>query len=254
MKLPLIRGVIDRRILANYRVDPEVLARLLPSPFRPKLAGGYGVAGICLIRLKKTRPRGWPGWLGISSENAAHRIAVEWDDPQTGRAREGVYIPRRDSSSRLNTLAGGRIFAGVHHHARFDVRETERIFHIDIRSDDGVTSVLVDASLADGLPDGSVFGDLATASAYFEGGSLGYSPGRDGSGRLDGLELRSVGWKVESLEVRRIESSFFDDPRRFPPGSIRFDCALLMRGIEHEWHEREPMCAGAACAMAAAVE
>ena len=39
-------------------------------------------------------------------ENAAHRIAVEWDDG--GTIRTGVYIPRRDSSSYLNVLAGGR--------------------------------------------------------------------------------------------------------------------------------------------------
>jgi hypothetical protein len=123
LKLPQIRGVIDRRILANYRVDPEMLARLLPSPFRPKLAGGFGIAGICMIRLKQIRPRGFPKWIGISSENAAHRVAVEWDDPETGQPREGVYIPRRDSSSRLNALAGGRVFVGVHHRARFDVRE-----------------------------------------------------------------------------------------------------------------------------------
>jgi len=253
MKLPLIRGVIDRRILANYRVDSDVLARLLPSPFRPKLASGYGVAGMCLIRLKKIRPRGVPGWLGISSENAAHRIAVEWEDPASGVKREGVYIPRRDSSSKLNVLAGGRIFTGVHHHARFEVRETNREFHIDIRSDDGVTRVLVDARLAGALPAGSVFGDLGTASAFFEGGSLGYSSGRDGE-RLDGLELRSMGWRVEPLAVERIGSSFFDDVGRFPPGSIQFDCALLMRGIEHEWHEREPMCVGAACTTASAVQ
>jgi hypothetical protein len=248
MKLPLIRGIIDRRILANYRVDPDIVQRLLPPPFRAKLAGGFGVAGICLIRLKKIRPRGVPGWLGISSENAAHRIAVEWDDPETGLTREGVYIPRRDSSSKLNVLAGGRIFTGVHHHARFDVRETDREFHIDIRSDDGITKVLVDARLADHLPAVSVFGDLETASAFFEGGSVGYSTGRNGGEQLDGLELRSLGWKVEPLAVERIESSFFDDVGRFPSGSIRFDCALLMRGIEHEWHEREPMCVGAACA------
>jgi hypothetical protein len=51
MRLPVIRGVIDRRILVNYRVAPEVLAKTLPPPFRPKLYNGHGVAGICLIRL-----------------------------------------------------------------------------------------------------------------------------------------------------------------------------------------------------------
>ena len=74
--LPIIRGVIDRRILVNFTVDPAVAAKLLPRPFRPKLVNGIAVAGICLIRLKQIRPRGWPAILGISSENAAHRIGV----------------------------------------------------------------------------------------------------------------------------------------------------------------------------------
>jgi len=37
MQIPVIRGLIDRRILVNYRVDPDVLARFLPPPFRPLL-------------------------------------------------------------------------------------------------------------------------------------------------------------------------------------------------------------------------
>jgi hypothetical protein len=248
MKLPRVRGVIDRRILANYRVGPDALRALLPAPFRPKLVGGYGIAGICLIRLKEIRALGMPRWAGMSSENAAHRIAVEWKDQETGRTREGVFIPRRDSSSRLNVLAGGRVFAGVHHHARFDVRESESEFHLAIDSDDGETRVRLDARLAEALPAGSVFGELARASAFFEGGSVGYSPGRADAGRLDGIELHSSRWKVEPLAVERIESSFFDDVRRFAAGSVRFDCALLMRGIEHEWREREPLCVGPACA------
>src|SRR3954454_20999339 len=107
MQIPVIRGLIDRRILVNFRVDPDVLTKILPAPFRPKLVNGAGMAGVCLIRLKQIRPRFVPPFLGISSENAAHRIAVEWDDD--GECRAGVFIPRRDTSSRLNTLAGGRL-------------------------------------------------------------------------------------------------------------------------------------------------
>ena len=40
MRIPVIRGVIDRRILVNYHVDPNVLAALLPAPFRPKVIHG----------------------------------------------------------------------------------------------------------------------------------------------------------------------------------------------------------------------
>jgi len=45
MRIPVITGWIDRRILVNYRVDPEVMAKYLPEPFEPQLVDGYGVAG-----------------------------------------------------------------------------------------------------------------------------------------------------------------------------------------------------------------
>ena len=57
MYIPTLAGIMDRRLLVNYRVDPAILQRLLPAPFRPKLTHGMGVAGICLIRLTQLRPR-----------------------------------------------------------------------------------------------------------------------------------------------------------------------------------------------------
>jgi hypothetical protein len=61
-------------------------------------------------------------------------------------------------------------------------------------------------------------------------------------GDFDGLELRSFNWHVQPLAVERVESSFFEDRALFPTGSVEFDCALLMRGIDHEWHGREALC------------
>src|SRR5688572_15111443 len=187
MRLPAIQGIIDRRILVNYRLDADVAARLLPRPFWPKLAHGYAIAGICLIRLKRIRPAFVPIDAGVSSENAAHRFAVEWE--RDGRRHEGVFIPRRDTNSHFNTLVGGRLFPGEHHHARFDVTESSDRLHVSFASDDGQTQVSVSARLADALPGGSVFGSMDDASRFFEGGALGYSATRD-PGRYDGLELR----------------------------------------------------------------
>jgi hypothetical protein len=45
MKLPVIEGVIERRILANYRVRPDMLAGRLPAPFRRSWSVDWGVAG-----------------------------------------------------------------------------------------------------------------------------------------------------------------------------------------------------------------
>src|SRR5439155_19935523 len=103
VRIPRVRGIIRRRLLVNFRLDPDVAQRQLPAPFRPKLHDGRAVAGICLIRLEEIRPRRFPRLAGFSSENAAHRFAVTWSDE--GGEREGVYIPRRDSGSLMNQLA-----------------------------------------------------------------------------------------------------------------------------------------------------
>lgn len=231
MKLPRITGIIDRRILINYQIDPAALANFLPAPFRPKLVKGKGIAGICLIRLKKIRPKGFPVFIGISSENGAHRIAVEWTEQ--GQVRDGVYIPRRDTSSRLNAFAGGRLFPGVHHWADFTVQESDGKYAVAFRSDDE-TSLSIQARETATWNEASVFENLACVSDFFEQGSVGYSPHHD-TGTFEGLQLNTHNWKVSPLTVDSVHSSFFEDESIFPTGSVVFDNALLMRDIEHEW-------------------
>lgn len=237
-KLSAVRGIIDRRILANYRIDPGVAATQLPAPFEPKLVNGYGIGGLCLIRLKRIRPRLLPLRVGIDSENAAHRIAVMWES--NGEQCEGVYIPRRDTNSAINAIVGGRIFPGEHHRARFEVKETEQSFDVGFTSRDGQCSMRIQARLTNNFPTGSVFADLNASSDFFEAGALGYSATRQG-GRYDGLELSCRSWSVQPLAIDSVASSFFDNQTRFPQGSISFDHALLMRGIEHQWHQRGVM-------------
>ncbi len=215
MRIPVIRGVIDRRILANFRVEPEVMARVLPEPFRPKLFGGYAIGGICLIRLVGVKPRFLPLPIGMRSENAAHRIAVEWD--VDGETHEGVYIPRRDTNSRFNTLVGGTLFPGLHHHAKFTVRESAEELTVTMISDDGQAKVHVSGTVTDRLPTASVFPSLKAASQFFELGSLGYSPTHS-EGLYDGLELKCDHWHVDALAVDHVESSYFEDQSRFPRG------------------------------------
>lgn len=237
MRIPVIKGVIKRRLLINFRADPVVVQRMLPNPFRPKLHNEYSLVGICLIRLEQIRPSGLPGILGVSSENAAHRVAVEWTDP-VGVRREGVFIPRRDTSSILNHLVGGRLFPGEHHSANFAVQDDGGHIELSMRAVDDSVSVMLIGDDAESLPSSSCFGSLAEASSFFENGSLGYSATRDGS-RLDGLILRTVVWRVRAMSVVEVQSSYFSDERRFPKGSIKFDHALIMRDVAHEWRAAE---------------
>ena len=229
MKIPRIKGIIDRRILINYQIDKEVLEKYLPKPFRPKLVNGKGIAGICLIRLKEIRPKGLPRQLGISSENGAHRIAVEWTE--NGIQKEGVFIPRRDTSSRLNAFAGGTIFPGIHHLAKFTVNEQDGNYEVGFVSRDN-TSLSIKARETTTWNKESIFENLQCVSGFFEEGSVGYSPDKND---FDGLELKAYNWEVSLLEVEDVRSSFFENEAIFPKGSVIFDNALLMKNIEHEW-------------------
>jgi Uncharacterized conserved protein (COG2071). len=238
MRLPKVHGIIRRRLLVNFRIDPAVARAQLPQPFTPKLYSGYAVGGICLIRLEGIRPKRFPRLLGLSSENAAHRFAVTWTDPDG--EHEGVYIPRRDSDSMINHLAGGRLFPGEHHFAKFAVTDSGDQVGIDMTSADRSVAVRVAAATVADFPSGSIFPSLEEASAFFEPGSLGYSATAGGH-QLDGIVLRTHRWEVSPLLVQSVESSFFSNESLFPRGSVSFDCALIMRNIAHEWHSAKEM-------------
>jgi hypothetical protein len=130
-----------------------------------------------------------PAWLGTRSENAAHRIAIEWHAAHGAHAahaahgahgahgangpRTGVYIPRRDSASVINVAAGGRLFPGEHHRASFDVRETGEDLHVAFASADGTTRVSVDVRHARWLQGSRLFAEVPEASDFFRHGSTG---------------------------------------------------------------------------------
>ena len=227
----------------NFRANPNVIEAVLPAPFRPRTHGGFAIVGICLIRLEHERPVGMPEAFGMSSENAAHRIAVEWTDGD-GQIRHGVYVPRRDTNSIPQRLAGGRLFSVKSRAATVSVSDLNGRIAMRVRSADGDGSIEVVGQEADFFPESSCFESLAQSSEFFEQGSVGYSP-IDGKPGFDGVELWTPYWQVRLLAVERVHSSYFQNLGRFPAGSVEFDHALVMRDIEHEWRTLPQMDANA---------
>jgi len=233
MEFLKLNGLIRRRLLVNFRIQPDIVQRLLPDPFKPKLIKGWAMAGICLIRLEQIRPYWCPAPLGMSSENAAHRIAVCWMD-EGNQFQEGVYIPRRDSNSIINHLFGGKLFPGEHQRASFDVRDNGDTIYLRAHALDDLLTIELRGKCTDTLPPTSVFSDLQEASNFFENGSLGYSE-TAARKSLDAVRLITTRWSVQPFNAEVIKSSYFANPLLFPEGTVEFDCALIMRNIEHSW-------------------
>lgn len=226
MMLTSMQGTIAHRLLLNHTADPDAVAPLLPSGMRAQLVDGAAVVGVCVLRLRDLRPTGIPVWAGMTTDAAAHRIAVEWDGPEGVEA--GVWILRRDSAQRLPVLTGGRLFPGAHGRADLRVRDDGTRLSVDMTTADGLR---VDASTAPLTRwTSEAFASPVEASAFFAAGRLGWSA--DHRGRVEGLELGTDGWRAEPVDAEA-RVSLFDD--LLPAGAWRFDHALLLRDLPVRW-------------------
>lgn len=232
--LPVIEGVIARRVLLNFRADPAVVAALIPKPLEVATQKGFAVVGICLIRLEKLRPKGLPALVGISSENMAHRVAIKF--PGKDGPQDGVYIWRRETDLGLVAALGGRFFPGVHSLAKFNVRESPSRLDMNVISNDGTTNVALKLVLNAVWKPTPLFETFDDVCAFFAKGDCGFSCSLSGA-ELEGMQLRTLKWKMSPLTVESVHSAYFENQTWFPAGSLEFECAVLMRGIPHEWHE-----------------
>jgi len=232
--LPTLEGLIARRVLVNFRVDPAVARRLVPSPLEPIVERGACVAGICLIRLERLRPKGLPAAVGFTSENMAHRIAIRYPTPDG--PSDGVFIWRRDTDQALVSLLGGRLFPGVRGRATFAVTEDDLSLAMDVRTEGGEADVTLRVRAAAEWRSTPLFPTFDAVTEFFRRGDCGFSCSLH-QDRLEGMRLKTLVWKMEPLAVDDVRAAFYADTRRFPRGSAVLDGAVLMRGIPHEWHE-----------------
>jgi len=221
-------GTIRHRLLLNYRADPSVIQPLLPPRFRPQVVQGHAVVGVCILRLTDLRPHRVPACAGLFSDNAAHRMAVEWDGP-TG-TEVGVYVLRRDAAQRLPVLLGGRVFPGVHGRAAFTVAERSDGVDVSLRTADGI-EVRASTTASTGWTS-EVFPTAGDALAFFDRGRCGWSAGRHD--RMDALEMQGCCALAVPVDVDG-GSSYWEDTDRFPAGAVVRDASLLMRDLPVSW-------------------
>jgi len=154
----------------------------------------------------------------------------------------GVYIPRRDTSSRLGALLGGRLFPGWQHRARFRVEEGDGSFRVEVSSHDGQVRIGVTAHRSALVMPDSVFESVEQASGFFRCAPVGYAATPD-AGVFDGVALTAEGWAIQPLHLDEVRSSFFEDPARFATGTATPDSAFLMAGLDTSWRALPPLVA-----------
>lgn len=225
-------GTIERRILVNYAADPDIAKTLIPTDLKLHIVNGKAIVGVCLIRLTNMRPSWAPPFVGLTSENIAHRIAIEYDT-DTGEKATGVYVPMRHTNSLVTSKIGSRIYPGVYKMAKFATKETGKEHKISVVSKQDPTKIEIEATETTDFKS-DLFSTFEEASNFFKCSSVGFSPDRNGC-ELEGIKLATSKWEMHPMEVQSMSSNLYDDPNIFPEGTIKFDGALLMKNIGVTW-------------------
>ncbi|MEM7367373.1 MAG: hypothetical protein AAF587_02160 [Bacteroidota bacterium] len=234
MKRSIVEGLIEWKILINYKVELGVLQRFLPQPFFPRSIRGFGLVGIAVTKQKGLRSVGVPLSVGFSSMIVEHQIAASWEN--AGKLCHGLYIPRRDTSSLLQMMVGDRLSGGMHHLSRIRARIRYDRYTLGMRSIDqqGVKVQLM-AKLTDRFPMGSVMKELETAVDFFESGKIAYSPLYKKS-VFEGIAWQAKDYSIQPLRVERLNGNYWEELAGFPAKSVFFDHALLIQGAPHQWN------------------
>jgi len=219
VRITPVHGVVERRLLVTYRLDPDVAKEVLPAPLQARLIGGYAVAGIALAHVGRIRPAGLPAVVGLSRETGMHGIAVEWGT--TRSLHTGVFVMHRDS---VGAGPGRRLRWAP----RFTVDERADGLRVAYTSRDHAVRVDVDVSLAAGLAGSALFRDVRAAIRFLE---LDGPEGTSWGPSLRGLKLSAGDRCFGAARVRTATSSIFADTSVFPPGSLHVDSALLLRDL-----------------------
>ena len=235
MKLPKLATTIERRIFLTYAVEPELIASQLPDGIKPKLFNGKASAGVCLIRMGNIRPAFVKPEVGITAENAGHRIAATYTNA-AGEEVDGVYAPFRHTSSRLAVAMSGTLFPGIQRPATFTSLEANGNFKVNMNSKD--TLVNVDVDLVDESEwKSELFPTFAEASEAYRNGKVALSPvGSKGNLKTEPLKLEHVYWDIKPAHINYAFASSF---ALYPKESISLDHALVMQNVPAYWSNED---------------
>jgi len=222
--LPLGRRPIRSRVLVLYRLDPGVLAPLLPEAMRPRILRGCAIAAACYTRLGA--PRILRG-RSADSEHLSYRFAVEREEKDGWR--EATWVARRETSSWLEARCGAKLLRGAYGRAAFLVQEDAFALELAVRGERGEEFYL--RGEASGTAANSLFPSSQSLFEFLgdEGPVEPYDVFAPEADELDPEQC----FAPEPLAVFETRSAFFADPR-FPPGVVAVDSAwkLVTRKLE----------------------
>lgn len=218
--LSALRGRIEARYVAVFRVCPSALRELAPEGLTPRVHNGVTPVGLCYTQLESVQSRLLPNRLASNAEHLAWRVPVDRAD-----GSHAVWIPRRHTSSWLSAHCSGVLSGGGYTHARFRAELAEEGIALSVESREG--EVLHLRAVADRELRGSMFATTRQAQELLDDSGSVHPPDPLAPA-LDRLGLSSGAWTLLPMSATEVRAPKFEDAGPFAAGSAEFDCILRL--------------------------
>ncbi len=233
-RLAQATGILEDTILLNFRTDVEVVKRLLPSPFEPRLVDGFGLVGILLFKMRDLECERNIGLPTFSSEHVLYRIAVTWQ--QGGRRYHGMYILRHEVNTRLPIRQTRRgLFPLAAIPVTWRRMPWSGSFEWTLKNRNRLR-LEIGARLSRKFPVESVFESLEAASDFFARERAAVAP-RYQKTVFANTHFLPLNWSLKPLHIHQLKTDFSQLENLFPKGSIFFDSGLIWLQMPCRWQE-----------------
>ncbi|MDP5170606.1 MAG: DUF2071 domain-containing protein [Bacteroidia bacterium] len=233
-RLTQATGILEDMVLLNFRTDAEVLRRLLPQPFEPRLVDGFGLVGILLFRMRDLECETTMGLPSPPSEHVLYRIAVSWQ--QGARTHHGMYILRHEVNAKLPIQQRRRgLFPVAGRPVRWIRRPWAGSFEWTIKTKNRLR-LKVGGKFSKKFPGESVFESLDNASDFFARERSVVAP-RYQKSIFTSTHFLPLHWSIKPLHIHTLQTDFSQLENLFPKGMIFFDSGLIWPQMPCRWQK-----------------
>ena len=227
--IPPVRARLAERLIFNFRLPPEAMARLLPEPWlAPQVVNGFGIASFCMLDLRGITVAPLPTALGLPSISCAPRFGVV--DLSASPPQPAVYVTERWSSSAFGSWFTSLGFSAPHPHARATWQRTGDAAQVSVVSRRRGPVVSARVRRAETFRS-AAFESAAAFAAFLAEGVSSYGLSRY-PGRLTKVDLHKADNTYTPLAVDELDGPVI---REWQAAGGVFDSAFRTSGGRYEW-------------------
>ncbi len=230
-----IKAHLRASLVLAYAFPSEVLTPLLAPGLRLDTYGDLGFLAIALVETRALRPAFLPAGLGLNFVLAGYRIFTRYQTP-AGRTLRGLRILRSDTDRRSMQVFGNLLTHYGYYRSRCDVRRSEKIYAVEVRTLRGDADLHVEADVsadATSPPPGSPFPDLRAARKF--AGPLpftfDYERQTHSIIRVEGVRQQ---WNPRPVSVTVHRNTFLEQDRFRSAGAVLAN-AFYLENVPYAW-------------------